>query len=107
MASEAERQALRDVLGERLSDVFRAFEPGSGPWSWWDYRSGAWARDRGWRIDHIYLSQDLMDCATGCMIHKATRGNDQPSDHAPVVVNLVWPPADGEGEADPENWNSF
>jgi exodeoxyribonuclease-3 len=39
-----------------------------------------------------------MDCATGCVIHKATRGNDQPSDHAPVVVNLVWPPEDGEEE---------
>ena len=93
MASPAERKALKAALGERLSDVFRVFEPASGHWSWWDYRSGAWDRDRGWRIDHIYLCQELLDCATGCVIHKATRGNEQPSDHAPVVVNLVWPPA--------------
>jgi exodeoxyribonuclease-3 len=96
MASPAEREALKAALGERLSDVFRVFEPASGHWSWWDYRSGAWDRDRGWRIDHIYLCQELLDCATGCVIHKATRGNDQPSDHAPVVVNLVWPPAQDE-----------
>ena len=96
MASPAEREALKAALGERLSDVFRVFEPASGHWSWWDYRSGAWDRDRGWRIDQIYLCQELLDCATGCVIHKATRGNEQPSDHAPVVVNLVWPPAQDE-----------
>lgn len=100
MASDAERTALQAALGERLSDVFRMFEPDSGHWSWWDYRSGAWDRDQGWRIDHIYLSEELLDCATGCVIHKATRGNEQPSDHAPVVVNLVWPPEDGEEEDD-------
>jgi len=90
MASQAEREALQLVLGNRLSDVFRVFESDTGHWSWWDYRSGAWDRDKGWRIDHIYLSDDLLSCATGCLIHKATRGNEQPSDHAPVVVNLAW-----------------
>jgi exodeoxyribonuclease III len=100
MASAAERQALRAVLGERLHDVFRVFEPNAGHWSWWDYRSGAWERDQGWRIDHIYLDAELLEVATGCLIHKATRGNPQPSDHAPVVVNLAWPP----DEDDDRNW---
>ena len=90
MASQAEREALQLVLGDRLSDVFRVFESDTGHWSWWDYRSGAWDRDKGWRIDHIYVTDDLLGCATGCLIHKATRGNEQPSDHAPVVVNLAW-----------------
>jgi exodeoxyribonuclease-3 len=99
MASKAERQALRAVLGERLHDVFRVFEPDAGHWSWWDYRSGAWERDQGWRIDHIYLDGELLELATGCVIHKATRANPQPSDHAPVVVNLAWPPEDSQ-EAD-------
>ena len=97
MASQAEREALQRVLGERLSDVFRVFESDTGHWSWWDYRSGAWDRDKGWRIDHIYLTDDLLGCATGCLIHKATRGNEQPSDHAPVVVNLAWS-LDDEGD---------
>jgi exodeoxyribonuclease-3 len=103
MASAAERQALSKVLGDRLHDVFRVFEPESGHWSWWDYRSGAWERDQGWRIDHIYLEAELLEVATGCLIHKATRGNAQPSDHAPVVVNLAWPPEGDEGDDDP-NW---
>lgn len=101
MASDPERTALRTALGDRLTDVFRVFEPGSGHWSWWDYRSGAWDRDLGWRIDHIYLSEELLGCATGCVIDKQPRGNVQPSDHAPVVVNLAWPP---EEEDDDESW---
>lgn len=100
MASDAERLALRRVLDERLDDAFRLFESGTGHWSWWDYRSGGWETGRGWRIDHIYLDQDLRDRALGCAIHAHLRGNVQPSDHAPVVVNLAWPPADdGEEEA--------
>ena len=90
MASDVEREALRQALGSNLSDAFRLFEPGSGHWSWWDYRSGAWNRDSGWRIDHIYLSSDLQDLARSCCIDKEERGRDQPSDHAPVVVDLAW-----------------
>jgi exodeoxyribonuclease-3 len=100
MASEPERQALLDALGDHLSDVFRVFEPDAGHWSWWDYRTGAWDRDRGWRIDHIYLTKDLLACATGCVIHKRVRGNDQPSDHAPVAVHLAWPPEAADGDDD-------
>ncbi|MEB3265467.1 MAG: exodeoxyribonuclease III [Cyanobacteriota bacterium] len=95
MASDLERQALAVALGDGLGDAFRLFEGEAGHWSWWDYRSGGWERDRGWRIDHIYLDATLRACASGCVIEKRLRGNDQPSDHAPVVVQLGWPADDG------------
>ncbi|MEB3200093.1 MAG: exodeoxyribonuclease III [Synechococcaceae cyanobacterium] len=110
MASEAERQALRRLTGDQLVDAFRLFEPAAGHWSWWDYRSGAWEQDRGWRIDQIWLDPCLQDWATGCVIHKDQRAREQPSDHAPVVVHLAWPPPenseDGETEApwDSADW---
>jgi exodeoxyribonuclease-3 len=105
MASDAEREALRQVLGDRLGDVFRVFEPASGHWSWWDYRTGGWETGRGWRIDHIYLDELLLSCATGCVIHQQLRGLPQPSDHAPVVVHLAWPPQEeGDGEEDDGEW---
>ncbi|MCP9816909.1 exodeoxyribonuclease III [Synechococcus sp. GreenBA-s] len=103
MASDAERAALAACLGGRLQDGFRLFEPASGHWSWWDYRSGAWDRDRGWRIDHIYLSEELVELATGCVIHRDQRGHEKPSDHAPVVINLAWPPPD-DAEDDDGDW---
>jgi len=97
MASEPERQALQAALGERLEDGFRLFEPESGHWSWWDYRTAGWETGRGWRIDHIYLDSELRDHALGCTIDAPMRGNPQPSDHAPVIINLAWPPEE-EGE---------
>jgi exodeoxyribonuclease-3 len=106
MASVKEREALQSLLGERLVDAFRMFESDAGHWSWWDYRTGAWDLDRGWRIDHIYLSQELAACAIGCGIHRQLRGNPQPSDHAPVVVTLAWDAAadgdDDDGDGDQE-----
>ena len=103
MASEPERQALLAALGERLEDGFRLFEPESGHWSWWDYRTAGWETGRGWRIDHIYLDAELRDHALGCTIDAPMRGNPQPSDHAPVIINLAWPPED-EGEDDDEEY---
>lgn len=102
MASEPERQALQAALGERLEDGFRLFEPESGHWSWWDYRTAGWETGRGWRIDHIYLDAELRDHALGCTIDAPMRGNPQPSDHAPVIINLAWPPEDEEEEDDDE-----
>ena len=96
MASEPERQALQAALGERLEDGFRLFEPEGGHWSWWDYRTAGWETGRGWRIDHIYLDAELRDQALGCTIDAPMRGNPQPSDHAPVIINLAWPPEDDE-----------
>jgi exodeoxyribonuclease-3 len=100
MASEPERQALREALADRLEDGFRLFEPESGHWSWWDYRSAGWETGRGWRIDHIYLDGELRDHALGCTIDAPMRGNVQPSDHAPVIINLAWPPEDEDDNDD-------
>jgi len=102
MASEAERLALREALGERLVDGFRLFEAEAGHWSWWDYRSAGWETGRGWRIDHIYLDSELREHALGCSIDSQVRGNTQPSDHAPVTITLAWPPPEEDQEEEPD-----
>jgi len=102
MASLREREALEKLIKDRLEDVFRLFEQNSGHWSWWDYRSGAWQRDQGWRIDHIYLSKELISNSKSCVICKKIRGNIQPSDHAPVIVNINWPPMDFDDDSQEE-----
>ncbi|BAY28256.1 MULTISPECIES: exodeoxyribonuclease III [unclassified Tolypothrix] len=88
MASEAERQALRDILTLGFADAFRKFTSEGGHFSWWDYRTAAFQRNLGWRIDHHYLTPVLYERATSCMIDVAPRKLTQPSDHTPVVVEL-------------------
>ncbi|HEY9596893.1 MAG TPA: exodeoxyribonuclease III [Cyanophyceae cyanobacterium] len=89
MASPAERQALKDVLEVGLADAFRKFTSEGGHFTWWDYRQGGFSRNRGWRIDHHYLTPNLYEQAISCTIDTAPRQLTQPSDHTPVVVELL------------------
>ncbi len=88
MASETERQALRDILTLGFTDAFRKFTTEGGHYSWWDYRTAAFRRNLGWRIDYHYLTPALYECATSCIIDVEPRKLTQPSDHTPVVVEL-------------------
>ncbi len=88
MNSTEERQALNQVLSLGFQDVFRKFTSEGGHFSWWDYRQGGFARNRGWRIDHIYLTSNLYKKATNCYIEIEPRKLIKPSDHAPVIVEI-------------------
>ena len=98
MASSKERKLLKDATDGKLEDIFRIFEPGDKHWSWWDYRHSAWERDKGWRIDHIYITEDILSCANSCWIDKGPRSKNKPSDHAPVILDISWPPSEIENE---------
>ncbi len=88
MASQLERSALNNVLKGRLIDSFRIFEKTPGHWSWWDYRNNAYELNKGWRIDHIYISKELSSKLKSCVIDSSPRGNSRPSDHVPVMIDL-------------------
>ncbi|RUR79212.1 exodeoxyribonuclease III [Chlorogloeopsis fritschii PCC 9212] len=88
MASEPERQALRDILALGFSDAFRKFTTEGGHYSWWDYRAASFRRNLGWRIDHHYLTPNLYERAKSCTIDITPRKLTQPSDHAPVIVEF-------------------
>ncbi|MBD2138785.1 exodeoxyribonuclease III [Anabaena sp. FACHB-1237] len=89
MASELEREALRDILSLGFSDAFRKFNSEPGHYSWWDYRTAAFKRNLGWRIDHHYLTPVLSDIVQSCIIDIDPRKLEQPSDHTPVIVEYV------------------
>ena len=88
MSSPVEREALKQVLELGFQDAFRKFTAETGHYSWWDYRSGGFARNRGWRIDHHYLTDKLYQQATNCWIDVEPRKLEKPSDHAPVIVEF-------------------
>ncbi len=64
------------------------FEQPPKSYLWWDYRDMAFRRNRGLRSDHILISQALKDRVKACVIDRAPRKNERPSDQAPVVVKL-------------------
>jgi exodeoxyribonuclease-3 len=84
--TDEERAHFRALLGLGLHDAFRLFEQPPRAWSWWDYRNLAFRKNQGLRIDHVLVSEALRPRVKACVIDKAPRRNERPSDHAPVVV---------------------
>jgi exodeoxyribonuclease-3 len=87
--SDPERTVLAAIMDWGFKDAFRLHTPETGHYSWWDYRAGAFRRNLGLRIDHIWVSPPLAARCTGSWIEKETRAWERPSDHAPVVAEFV------------------
>jgi exodeoxyribonuclease-3 len=79
-----ERAALADLMGWGFEDIFRRHHEESGLYSWWDYRAGAFRRDMGLRIDHIWATMPLADLSLESGMDKEQRSLHKPSDHIPV-----------------------
>jgi exodeoxyribonuclease-3 len=88
LVSEPEREKFRNLVELGLHDSFRLFEQPEKSFSWWDYRMMGFRRNHGLRIDHILISEPLVAQCKGCVIDKAPRKLERPSDHTPVVVEL-------------------
>lgn len=86
LCSEPERAALQALFGLGLTDSFRLFEQADKTFSWWDYRMLGFQKNKGLRIDHILLSGPLAERCTSCVVDRAPRKWEQPSDHAPVIA---------------------
>lgn len=88
--SVPEREAFQALVGLGLTDAYRLFEQEERSFSWWDYRMGAFRRNFGLRIDHLLISAPLVAACTRCIVDKAPRKLERPSDHAPVLVELAF-----------------
>ena len=86
--SKPERAAIHHVKQWGFVDVFRQLNGDEKLYSWWNYREGAFFKNQGLRIDHIWTSKSLAEKCTACWIDRKPRGAERPSDHAPVVAEF-------------------
>ncbi len=87
--SEPERTALRKLLDWGLTDVFRDCYPDTDRlFSWWDYRAGNFHKGIGMRIDLVLGSSPVAERVRWSLIDRNARKGKQPSDHAPLIVEL-------------------
>lgn len=93
LCSEPERLRVRSLLEWGLTDLARAHHPGPGPYTFWDYRAGAFHRGWGLRIDLALGSAPVAARCTTVAVErderKPTFGEGKPSDHAPLIVTLA------------------
>ena len=87
-ASTPERAALAKIVAVGLVDTFRLLHPATVAYTFWDYRMLAFPKNRGYRIDHILVTPTLAARVREARIDREARKGKQPSDHAPLIVEL-------------------
>ena len=83
------RKKFRKIINLGLCDVFRVFNKKEGNYTFLDYMRGSWQRNKGLRIDHILVSNNLIDKIKKVEIKKNIRGQLKPSDHVPVECVFI------------------
>jgi len=79
-----ERQWVSKFINCGFVDTFRHFIKEGGHYTWWDYYTGARARDVGWRIDYFFVSENLLPKLKNAFILKNIMG----SDHCPIGIEI-------------------
>lgn len=80
-----EERAWMDKFFELgFTDTFRHVNDAPHQYSWWSYRAGARARNKGWRIDYISVSTTLAHVVEDAAIYPDIIH----SDHCPIYVSL-------------------
>ncbi|MEQ1721974.1 MAG: exodeoxyribonuclease III [Pseudobdellovibrio sp.] len=80
-----EREWFNLFLQSGFTDVFRKLFPDKTEmYSWWSYRELARDRNKGWRIDHICVTEGLLKNLKSADILMQQKG----SDHCPVVATF-------------------
>jgi len=87
LVSEIERDYFNKILSLGFTDSFRKLNPDALDFSWWDYRIPL-KRNVGMRIDHILITDSLLENLKKSYIDKRPRELERPSDHAPVISEL-------------------
>jgi len=93
LASEPERERIRRLESLGLIDLARAHAGDTpGPYTYWDYRAGAFHKGWGLRIDLMLGSADVAARLVSVEVdreeRKPTAGEGKPSDHAPLILTL-------------------
>lgn len=87
----AERERYRALLDWGFVDLWRDRESEKPGFTWWDYRAGAFRKDRGLRIDFMLATATIRDSVQFMLPDREWRKKVDgmtASDHAPVFVDV-------------------
>ena len=93
------RAAYARLLAQGWTDALRTRHPDEPMYTFWAYLRDGWARDAGWRLDHLLLSPALAGRLVDAGVDRAVRAEPEASDHAPAWVMLR--PVKGKAGARP------
>ena len=84
--TDKEREKMKNLFDSGLSDITRILKKKKKIYTWWNYMAGCFNKDYGLRLDYMLTTKDL--AVSSAIVNKQVRGNQRPSDHAPVEIIL-------------------
>jgi exodeoxyribonuclease-3 len=80
-----EERAWMDIFfASGFSDAFRHFNTSPHQYTWWSFRANARANNKGWRIDYIAVTDNLLPrLKAAAILPEALH-----SDHCPMMIEL-------------------
>ena len=82
--TDEERSGFQAFVDAGFVDTLRLFKQGNGYYTWWSHFANARARNVGWRIDYVLVSESLKPRVKDAEIFPKFMG----SDHCPISVTL-------------------
>ena len=82
------RKKFRELINIGFHDMYRYFFKDKKEYTFWDYMSGSWQKNRGMRIDHFLVSNSFLSNVQAIEINKEPRSKIRPSDHTPIELKL-------------------
>jgi len=79
-----ERKQIDGIINLGFIDTFRHLHQEAGKYTWWPYLKNARKRNIGWRIDYIFVSNDLAKNVKEAFILSDVTG----SDHCPIGIEF-------------------
>lgn len=79
-----ERAWMDKFVAHGFVDTFRQFNKEPGQYTWWDLKSRARERNVGWRVDYMFVTENLLPSVSKAFIAAEVRG----SDHCPIGIIL-------------------
>lgn len=82
--TKEEREGFQAFIDAGFIDTFRIFNKGNGFYTWWSHFANSRARNVGWRIDYILVSETLKNKIKIAKILPEVLG----SDHCPILLDI-------------------
>ena len=83
------RKKFRELINLGLIDAFRTFNKKEGNYTFWDYMRGSYQKNHGLRIDHMLVSNSLINLIKKIEIKRNIRSQFKPSDHVPLECTFI------------------
>ena len=88
LVQPAPRAAYAELIGQGWTDALADLHPEEVRYTFWAYLRDSWARDAGLRIDHVLVSDALVQRLRDAGVDQDVRSQPNASDHAPVWIEL-------------------